>query len=163
MKARSYAPAAVAIVGLFVVYRFVSNNKDDAPKPTAAQVESKAAASAATAPTLPSAKQPLAPSQPPQQPGVAPTQEPHPVTADELKEHEPKSKLPKMNESEKVAAAREHITVMDRRVELLEKEIAELDAKGEKAKADEQRVIVKRIKEHAEKMKKDIAEGREPE
>ena len=157
MKARSYAPAAVAIAGLFVVYHFVSGKKDDAPKPTAAQIEPKpSTTSAPTAPSLPAPKQPTLP-------GQAPTQEPHPVTPEEMKEHEPKSKLPKMNESEKVAAAKEHITVMDRRVELLEKEIAELDAKGEKAKADEQRVIVKRIKEHAEKMKKDIAEGREPE
>ena len=81
----------------------------------------------------------------------------------EAKAHEPKSKLPKMNDSEKAAAAQEHITVMDRRIELMEKEIAELDAKGDKAKADEQRVIVKRLKEHQEKLKKDIAEGRDPE
>lgn len=163
MKARSYAPAAVAVVGLFVVYHFVSGKKDDAPKPTAAQVEAKSSTTTApSAPALPGGSA-QAPTQPPHLPGVAPTEAPHPMTPEEAKEHEPKSKLPKMNESEKVAAAKEHITVMDRRVELLEKEIADLDAKGEKDKADEQRVIVKRIKEHAEKLKKDIAEGRDPE
>lgn len=163
MKIRSYAPILLAAAGLFGVYHFV--HKDEAPKPTAAQVETKSvsAPAAPAAPALPVAAQPLPPPPQPQLPGVAPTTTPHMMDPEEAKAHEPKAKLPKLTESEKVVAAKEHITVMDRRIELLEAEIAELDKKGDKAKADEQRVVVKRIKEHADKLKQDIAEGREPE
>lgn len=165
MKLRAYAPALVAVAGLFFVYRYVTQKNDDAPKPATQQHVEANATTAPEAPALPagSSVQPLPTPPPPQLPGVAPKEAPKPMDPAEAKAHEPKAKLPKMNDAEKAAAAQEHISVMDRRIELLEAEIAELDKKGDKAQAAEQRIIVKRLKAHAEKLKKDIAEGREPE
>jgi len=85
------------------------------------------------------------------------------LTPEEYAGHEPKAKKPKLNDEEKLAETKKHIAVMERRAELIAAEIAELEKKGEKDKAAEQRVILERLKKHAEKLREDVAAGRAPE
>lgn len=165
MKLRAYAPAVLAVVGLVLVYRWVSNRGADEAKPVAGESQRIGPTTTTTPPpALPTpAAQPLPAPAPPQLPGSGPTEVPKPVSVEEAKAHEAKAKKPKRTLEERIAAAKEHVLVIDRRVELMEKEIAELDKQGDTKKAEEQRVSVQRLKLHAEKLRKAIAEGREPE
>jgi hypothetical protein len=170
MKLRTWAPALIAVVGLVVVWRWMAGRNDEEPAPRAPATQvatdqtrpSALPGSPATAtrsadvPALPS------PAAPPV-PGVAPTKPPEPLSHEEADAHLPKAKLPKLTLEERIAAAKEHIVVLQRRVELMQQEIAELEKKGDKAKADAQRIIMGRLTAHAEKLQKAIDEGRDPE
>lgn len=170
MKLRTYAPALVAIIGLVVVWRWMATRGDAETAPPAATPVATSPparpAPPAPAPTrAPTAapEEPSLPASPPTTAPVAPTQAPKLASEQDLQDHLPKAKLPKMTLEERIAAAKEHIVVLNRRVELMQAEIADLEKKGDKAKADEQRVIMARITAHAEKLQKAIDEGREPE
>lgn len=170
MKLRTWAPALIAIVGLVLVWRWRSSRSDDetppAAPPTQVAKDQTAPSRPASPTTTPRSGElpapPVAPSAPPAG-GVAPTEAPKLVPDEEYQAHLPKAKLPKMTLEERIAAAKEHVVVLQRRVELMQQEIAELDKAGNKAKADEQRVMMARITAHVEKLQKAIAEGRDPE
>ena len=173
MKLRTYAPALIAIIGLVVVWRYMAGRggEEAAPPPSAPVATSAPVAKAtptarpsvpATAPTG-TPEEPAFQAPPSTDPVVAPTKAPRALTEDEAKDHIPKAKLEKMTLEERIAAAKEHVTVIRRRVELMQQEIADLEKKGDKTKADEQRVVMARLTAHVEKLQKAIDEGREPE
>ena len=161
VKIRAYAPALLAVVALVVVYVLSRDSDDDAgPAPVATQQQPKSAPS--TSP--PQLREPIKPPPPaPTAPTGPPSKPPSVVSADEHAAHEPKAKKPKMTLEEKLEETKKHVVVMERRAQLLEAEIAELEKTGQKDKAAEQRVVLQRLNAHAEKLRQAVAEGREPE
>jgi len=154
MKVRAYAPALVAIALVVAVYIFMKRDRDE-PAPPAPVASQRVAPSAAPpAPALEASPQG------PTTPG--PTKEPHVLTPEEYAGHEPKAKKPKMTLDDKLVETQKHIEVMQHRAELLEKEIAELERKGDKQRAAEQRIVLERLRKHAEKLREDVAARREP-
>lgn len=166
MKVRAFAPALLAIVALGVVY-VVARDRDEPAEDAkdAADAPAKAPAEHVHAPVgsgarVASPEPALAPE--PMAPGEAPSGVPRVLTPEEYAGHEPVAKKPKMTLQEKLVETKKHIAVMERRAELLAAEIAELDRKGETQKAAEQRIVLKRLEAHADKLRQDVAEGREP-
>jgi hypothetical protein len=162
MKLRAYAPALLAVAALVAIYLFVARDKSKAP----AAAQHTPAAPAQRAPAAPAQQTPPAPAPsltPEAQPaGEVPTGVPRALTPEEYAGHEPKANKPPMVLEEKLAETKQHIVVMERRAHLLEAEIAELERKGENEKAAQQRVVLKRLNEHADKLRQAVAEGREP-
>ncbi len=164
MKLRAFAPALVALGALIALYVLVT--RDSGPAASAPAPAAPAPSVATTPPPAPAAAPALAPPPAPAETAPAegaPTITPHVLSPDEYAGHEPKAKKPKMTLDDKLAETRTHIEVMDRRAKLLEAEIAELDRSGQKDKAAEQRIVLARLKVHADKLRADVAAGREPE
>ena len=163
MKARAYAPALLAVAALVGIYVFVTRSGEDA-EPTRHAEAPRGSAPPAVAPSVAPAESPppgQAPAESPP-PGQAPTKPPHLLTPEEFAGHEPKAKKAKLTLEEKLVETQKHIVVMERRAQLLEAEIAELERTGDKAKAAEQRIVLARLREHADKLRQAVAEGREP-
>jgi hypothetical protein len=160
VKLRAYAPALLALGALIALYVYVTRD----PQP-AASAPAQPAPPVAAAPTPAAAPAPAAPpSAPEAAPGEGPpTITPHALTPDEFAGHEPHAKKPKLTLDEKLAETRTHIEVMERRAKLLEAEIGELERNGHSDKAAEQRIVLQRLKAHADKLRADVAAGREPE
>ena len=163
MKLRGYAPALLALGALVALYVFVTRDPE-----RAASAPAQSAPAAATAPMPAPALAAPAPQPPPTPaPGSSddqpPTITPHVLTPEEYAGHEAKAKKPKMTLEEKLAETKKHIDVMEKRAKILEDEIAELERTGQKDKAAEQRIVLERLKAHADKLRKDVAAGREPE
>ena len=160
MKVRAIAPALLAVVALIAIYLYTRGGSEaDAPAPPVVKQQAPSAAPIATPPrsaTIP----PPATVTPP---GAKPTEPPKLLTPEEYAGHEPVAKKPKMTLEEKLAEATKHIEVMERRAKLLEDQIAELDRTGNQEVANEKRVLVQRIRLHVEKLRKAVAEKREPE
>lgn len=163
VKARAWWPAIVGLVLLLGVYLLVlvRGTNDDA----------------ATAPAEPvtTAQKPAT------QPAVKPPEPVKPEAThdeatdeDELARTKPidtspvapdpgmTAKKAKMTLDERLAEAQKHIPVIERRAELLDKEIAELDKAGKVKEAGEQRIVAKRLRDHAAALRQAIAERREP-
>ena len=165
MKVRGFAPALLALGALIALYVFVTRDPERAASAPAPPAPNAATQPAPNAPAL------AAPTQapPPPAPALAssddepPTITPHVLTPEEYAGHEAKPKKPKMTLEEKLAETRKHIDVMERRAKILEDEIAELERTGQKDKAAEERIVMERLKAHADKLRKDVAAGREPE
>jgi 3-oxoacyl-ACP reductase-like protein len=156
VKLRAIAPALLALAALIALYVYVTRD----PEPAAS---APAKPPVATAPT-PAVAAPAPMPPPPSAPATAaPNITPHVLTSDEYAGHEPHAKKAKMTLDEKLAETRTHIEVMERRAKLLEAEIAELERSGQNDKAAEQRVVLSRLKAHADKLREDVAAGREPE
>ena len=157
MKLRAIAPALVALGALIALYVYVTRDPEPATSTPAKPPVATAPTPAATAPAPTTTPPPSAPDT------AAPAITPHVLTSDEFAGHEPHAKKAKMTLDEKLAETRTHIEVMERRAKLLEAEIAELDRTGQADKAAEQRVVLQRLKAHADKLREDVAAGREPE
>jgi hypothetical protein len=154
VKLRAIAPALLALGALIALYIYVTRDPEPAASAPAKPPVATAPAPAAPAPAL----------TPPSAPETAtPAITPHVLTQDGFAGHEPHAKKAKMTLDEKLAETRKHIEVMERRAKLLEAEIAELERTGQADKAAEQRIVLQRLKAHADKLREDVAAGREPE
>lgn len=165
MKLRAIAPAVLALAALIVLYVVVKHDSDPAAS-TPAQPPAPVATTPAPAVAAPPAPAPTVPATPPPVLGDdqgPPTSTPHLVSPEEFAAHEPHAKKPKMNLDEKLEATRTHIEVMDKRAKMLEDEIAQLEKNGQTDKAAEERIVLQRLKAHADKLRADVAAGREPE
>lgn len=165
MKLRAYAPAVLGLAALVALYVLVKRDRDEPQAPQAPQAQAHSHShSHEPTPAAPGARVPGAPALPGTQatPPTPPPAPPRALTPEEYAGHEPKANKPKMNDEEKIAETKKHIDVMERRVQLLEVEIADLDKRGEKEKATAQRVILERLKKHAAQLREDVAAGRAP-
>ena len=157
----------MAVVALVVLYLWLgghdtSSSTDGAPAP--AQQHASAAPAPSAAPTA------AAPALPGTTPGAA---VPDPADPDTWIDHKPPpgtqvmdrpltAKKPKMNLDERLEEAAKHVKVLERRAELLEKDIEDLDRAGKTKEAAEQRIVRKRLLDHAQELRTDVAERRDP-
>jgi len=163
-------PAAFALVALIVVYFVMRSHHDDVAHET--QVANQAPPPA----TPPSGPPPSVP--PPAQQG---SEGQGSDAAGELDDHQGSgpiygsaaphevedappegSKKPKLTLDEKLAETAKHIEVMKKRSQLLEKEIADLQKAGKTKEAQEQQVVLDRLKDHMKKLQTAIDEHKEP-
>ncbi|MGE5185214.1 MAG: hypothetical protein ACM31C_24260 [Acidobacteriota bacterium] len=164
MKLRTLAPALLALAALIAVYVVATRDSEpaaSAPVPAAPAVATTPAPAAPAPAMTPPPELPTSHADPTQD--QPPTITPHVLSPDEYAGHEARPNKPKMTLDDKLAATRTHLEVMARRAKLLEAEIAELERTGQQDKAAQQRIVLRRLEAHADKLRADVAAGREPE
>ena len=171
MKVRAWAPAIAGLLLIAAVFLLVKLRGEDEPAtpakpaPTAHHDhdhDHQSPAPTATVTAKPAVK-PVAETAPGETTDDDLAHK-RPLSPDELKVGTPdfQPKKAKMTLDERLAEAQKHIPVIERRAELIDQEIAKLEAAGKAQQASEQRVVAKRLREHADELKKAIAERREP-
>jgi len=168
VKLRSIAPALAGLLLLAAIYLVMQlRGRGDEPSAPAAL---PVAHGPATAPTAPGAA--VKPAAKPATPSMLPevVDDIDPETGKIVPHDDPTllpnpgmtAKKPKMNLDERLAEAQKHIPVLERRAELIDKEIQTLEAAGKTKEAAEQRIVAKRLRDHAAALRQAIAEHKEP-